>query len=68
MSSNFQIQYYRDTDRVWCDSSSAPTHDAECNEPEVWKAYVAFLSLAYPDVLYRLIKVTITKSVEIIHV
>lgn len=64
----FQIQYYRDSDKRWCDSSSAPTHDSDCNEVEVWKAYVAFLSLAYPDVTYRLIEVTITRTESIVHV
>lgn len=64
----FQIQYYRETDRLWCDSTSAPTHDSNCDEVEVWKAYVAYLALAYPDVIYRLIQVTITRSQDVIHV
>lgn len=64
----FQIQYHRASDNIWCYSSSAPHHDSDCDETEVWKAYVRYMSLAYPDVLYRLVEVTTVKKVEVIHV
>jgi hypothetical protein len=65
---HFQIQYHRAHDNLWCDSNSAPAHDADVDDEAVWKAYVNYLSLAYPDVLYRLISVVVEKKVEIIHV
>jgi hypothetical protein len=45
---HFQIQYHRAHDNLWCDSNSAPAHDADVDDVAVWKAYVNYLSLAYP--------------------
>lgn len=64
----FEIQFFRLADKVWCQSSSAPTHDMDVNELEVWKAYTKYLALAYPDTLYRLVQITTEKKVEPIHV
>jgi hypothetical protein len=64
----FQIQYWNPSNRLWCESASKPTHDDDCDKEEVWKAYTIYISLAYPDILYRLVLITTTKTVEPIHV
>lgn len=68
MNEYFQIQFYRNSDSRWHDSASVPNHAPDVNELVVWKAYVNYLDCADPDTLYRLVKITTTKKVEIIHV
>lgn len=63
-SVTFMIEYFRDTDKLWCESHSAPHDDTEqADIEEVWKAYLAYLNLAYPEITYRLVKtVTLTRT------
>lgn len=53
---------------LWFDSRHAPFHDNRENELEVWKAYLRYLSLAYPENIYRLVRITTSRRVDPIHV
>lgn len=68
MKAYYEIQFYLPDAKLWKSSSQGPVMDAEVDVLEVWKAYTRYLSLAYPDMLYRLVLVSVTCKEEPIHV